>query len=120
MLDIPFARKVLDFAKLPPPGFIHDQNVVLRENECGTSCCIAGICTLLSPDCVALGDYHPVTGERLSQSMWVVNDQVMNWQQTATALLGLSIPKASALFVSDNENALELLESYIAEAEAEL
>jgi hypothetical protein len=119
-LDIPFARKVLEFAQAEHTDFTHNQRCVFftdvddSGHVCGTTACLAGIATMLAPNVEVIG----WVGQQ--DFMFSVDGRQMGWMQAGAKLMGLSSLQASSLFTClEDSQALRILEFYIKKAEEE-
>ncbi len=107
-LDIPFCRKVLEFAEDEYPDFRHDQATFYtrwlnglsgcQPLQCGTSACMAGIANMLS-DRVEIHP-NPDVGLMGQVSHLVYrNGNFDTWDHSAMMLMGLGSGQAKALFL---------------------
>jgi hypothetical protein len=113
-MNTELARKVLDQIRSFPET--HSQGSYIKENECGTTCCIAGHALAFSgyeitenskPEIEKAYDFLRPDGTTID----------FVWDE-AKDLLGLSRDEAVRLFFEwDNEAAIELLEQMIKSAE---
>lgn len=131
-MDIPFARKVLEFAEQNHDDFRYNQSIwynpnyttysgeiaidtsgeqtaMLQSTWCGTSACLAGIACILSPEAT-------INPERMTVT--VNNGQPTRFDQAAKELIGLTEDQAFSIFHVCNEDlALQRLRDAITEAE---
>lgn len=123
MLDIPFARKVLDYVQNHPDEF-EMNHFGERGSACGTSACIAGWAMELHPESKPVWtkvdswikdehDLHVLGGAE-------IDGEFYNEETAGRMLLGLTPDQSENLFYTgDNAAAIELLEGYITDAEKE-
>jgi hypothetical protein len=129
LLNIPFCRKVLDFAVEEHEGFWHDQCTFYAQHVvCGTRACVAGIANMLSPDVEIVKIEYPAAtlmsckGSLLTYSLShlpEVDGELQSWDYSAQQLMGLTSKQADALFWESltNQSAIDRLRRYIEEAE---
>jgi hypothetical protein len=115
-MNTELARKVLDQIRIFPET--HNQRSYVKENECGTTCCIAGHALSFSGYTLAhVRDYENAY-KGLTFRRPDGGEMVDTWWTEAMDLLGLSHGEAVRLFFEwDNEAAIELLEQMIKSAE---
>lgn len=131
-LNIPLARKVLEFVETEHEGFQHNQRIFFMTpgmwelwglahpsaitgedrsvDRCGTTACIAGTACMLDPDTeVGIS----------SDGVYIVNGKMAHWDRHAAKLLGLDDRQRADLFFTFNESvAIRMLRGYIETAEA--
>jgi hypothetical protein len=118
-LDIPYCRKVLEFAEDVHEDFRHNQMTFYTHNECTTSACMGGIACLLAPN-VVIKHVRGCIGR-----VPVVDGTPESWVPTATKLMGLTEYQAQHLFYDTLQQpypegaACDLLRHYIEAAEKE-
>lgn len=129
ILNLPLARKVLEFVEIEHEDFFHDQRIFFMTpsmwkqwgrlhrdsefsgpiNKCGTTACLAGTACMLDPDTEVGID---------SEGLYTLNGKSgVNWAEHAAGLLGLD--DTHLFFVYDNKVAIQILRGYIRKAEAE-
>jgi len=129
MLDIPFCRKVLEFAEIEHSDFKHRQAVFFAKHDadaatqesweefeyahpCGTVGCLAGIACMLS------GELNTVALHR--NGLVIMDVAEPYWVDVGARIMGLTSAQADDLFWEmDEAVALARLRSYIKEAEKE-
>jgi hypothetical protein len=128
-MDIPFARKVLEFVEIEHEDIVHKQRSFYWTpamenaytdaygersgylNECKTAACIAGTACLLAPNVEFVID-------GCDARVWMDGEQ-SNWLLTGQRLLGITSEMAESLFWNMNDRAaVEQLRTMITEAEA--
>lgn len=125
-LDIPFARKVLDYARQEHDDFNFDMSHwYMRaswigtggQRHCGTAACLAGTAVFLHPE---------VAGQIRHDNlpMFSYQGKIRHPSYLGQELLGLTDEDyldedgSPLIFYMDNRQALDTLERYITEAEA--
>lgn len=118
-LDIPMARKVLEFLQIEHEDFKHDQGPYYSKSMdgfCGTSACVAGTAVMLCPEA------EIVSLLKESEEDFEVDLRGVRtgWREAGRDILGLTDKQSDSLFYCAYEDlALERLGHWIEIAEQE-
>lgn len=116
-LDISFARKVLEYLITHPEE--HSQNYFGVQQACGTTACIAGTAVLMDPESAAVWSTERMPKGVMTMVGVHVRGTLMDVEERAAQLLGLDFVDTNSLFYCFNDSeALDLMASYINQAEA--
>ena len=129
-MDIPFARKVLEFVEIEHDDTVHRQKTFYwspameeswrfryrlpsyYDQGCKTAACICGTAVMLSPNAEIAVEY--------TSAVVMFDGRMSCWTVAGKQLLGITDDQAQVLFYEmDDKKAIGILRDYIEQAEAE-